>query len=177
MFPSSAGRFDCLGGRGQSAACNTRFNRLATTFAPPSANMRVVSEPDAPQDYFEELVGAALAQVPEPFASRLGTVAIVIDDVATPAQLAATGAPGLFGIYEGVPRTMLAADMAPVASKITIFRLPLEAYHRDRESLARAVRETVFHEIAHHFGISDARLAELSRKAGGRPADRATDVR
>jgi predicted Zn-dependent protease with MMP-like domain len=50
-----------------------------------------------------------------------------------------------------------------VPSKITIFRRALEAHHRDPDALARAVRDTVFHEIAHHFGISDARLDELSR--------------
>jgi predicted Zn-dependent protease with MMP-like domain len=133
------------------------------------------------EDEFEKLVAAAVAAVPEPFAAHLDSVAIVIDEEATPAQLAATGARGLFGLYEGVPRTALAADSAPVASKITIFRRPLEAFHRDRGSLARAVRDTVFHEIAHHFGISDARLHELSRerspdRPGGRPA-RATDAR
>lgn len=127
------------------------------------------------QDEFEKLVAAAVAEVPEPFASHLDTVAIVIDEVATPAQLAATGARGLFGLYEGVPRTAFAADQAPVASKITIFRRPLEAYHRDPASLAQAVRDTVLHEIAHHFGISDARLRELSQerppgRSGRRPA-------
>jgi len=135
-----------------------------------------VPRPDD-QDEFEKLVAAAVAEVPEPFASHLHTVAIVIDEVATPGQLAATGAFGLFGLYEGVPRTAFAADYAPVASKITIFRRPLEAYYRDPESLAGAVRDTVLHEIAHHFGISDARLRELSRKRPpGRPA-RATDAR
>jgi predicted Zn-dependent protease with MMP-like domain len=134
--------------------------------------------PGAPgADYFEELVAEAVAQVPEPFAARLDTVAVVIDEMATPAQLAATGARGLFGLYEGVPRTVFAADYAPVASKITIFRRPLEAYYRDPESLAAAVRDTVFHEIAHHFGISDARLRELSRKRPHPRPGRATDAR
>jgi predicted Zn-dependent protease with MMP-like domain len=128
-------------------------------------------------DYFEELVAEAVAQVPEPFAARLDTVAIVIDEVATPAQLAATGARGLFGLYQGVPRTAFAADQAPVASKITIFRRPLEAFYRDPESLAAAVRDTVFHEIAHHFGISDARLRELSRERPHPRPGRATGAR
>jgi predicted Zn-dependent protease with MMP-like domain len=112
---------------------------------------------------FDELVGRALARLPEQFAARLDTVAIVIDDEATPDELASVGARGLFGLYNGVPRTVLRADSAPVASKITIFRRPLEmAYGRDPRRLEQAVQETLFHEIAHHFGISDARLAELS---------------
>ena len=118
-------------------------------------------------DDFDSLIERALEELPDEFRSQLGSVAIVIDDEATPEMLAATNATGLFGLYQGVPRTAWGAGQAPVASKITIFRRPLEAYHRDPASLARAVRETVFHEIAHHFGISDARLTELSRQARG----------
>ena len=127
---------------------------------------------------FEGLVDQALEELPDQFRARLNTVAIVIDDEATSEMLAQTGAAGLFGVYQGVPRTAWGADQAPIASKITIFRRPLEAFHPDPGALARAVRETVFHEIAHHFGISDARLEELSREAraarGQRKRDRSS---
>lgn len=113
---------------------------------------------------FDELVRRALERLPEPFASRLDSVAIVIDEEATAEQLAGTGAHGLFGLYQGVPRTAYGAQGAPVASKITLFRRPLERYHPEPEALARAVEDTLFHEIAHHFGISDARLHELRRE-------------
>ncbi len=124
-----------------------------------------------PSDEFDALVARALALIPEPFASRLDSVAIVIDDEASPAQLAATGASGLFGLYQGVPRTTLGADSAPVPSKITIFRRPLEAYYPEPRARALAVERTVLHEVAHHFGISDARLRELQQpqQHGGRP--------
>jgi predicted Zn-dependent protease with MMP-like domain len=118
---------------------------------------------DQQQPDFDELITRAIESVPEPFASRLGTVAIVVDEEATPEQLASVGARGLFGLYQGVPRTRYGADWAQVPSKITIFRRPLEAVHRDPAALARAVEETVLHEIAHHFGISDERLHELRR--------------
>jgi predicted Zn-dependent protease with MMP-like domain len=115
-----------------------------------------------PATDFDTLIAQALAQLPEPFRSQLDTVAIVIDDEATPEMLRATGASGLFGLYQGVPRTVFGAANAAVASKITIFRRPIEAYYPDPAARAAAVRDTVFHEIAHHFGISDARLRELS---------------
>ncbi|CAN5774683.1 metallopeptidase family protein [soil metagenome] len=115
---------------------------------------------------FDELVTRALERLPEPFRSRLGSVAIVIDDEATPDQLASVNAAGLFGLYQGVPRTVYGAEGAPVASKITLFRRPLEMSHPNPESLAQAVEDTLFHEIAHHFGISDARLHELQRERG-----------
>ena len=118
-----------------------------------------------PRDPFEELIERALADLPGEFRERLDTVAIVIDDEATPELLRQTKAVGLFGIYQGVPRTEWGADQAAVASKITIFRRPLEARYPEPDRLAAAVRDTLYHEIAHHFGISDARLDELSREA------------
>lgn len=112
-------------------------------------------------DDLESLVADALEQLPEPFRERLGSVAIVIEDEPTPAQLASVGVRGLFGLYQGVPRTAYGADQAAVPSKITLFRGPLTRAARTPEALAHQVTQTVYHEIAHHFGISDARLHEL----------------
>lgn len=109
----------------------------------------------------EALVIDALERLPAAFRERLGSVAIVIEDEATPEQLASVGAHGLYGLYQGVPRTAYGADQASVPSKITIFRGPLLRAHRTPERLAAGVTDTVYHEIAHHFGISDARLREL----------------
>jgi predicted Zn-dependent protease with MMP-like domain len=119
-------------------------------------------------DPFEALVVAALDSLPEAFRDRLGSVAIVVEDEPTPAQLALVGAPGLFGLYTGVPRTAWGADDAAVASKITIFRGAHLRQYRDPDSLARGVTDTVRHEIAHHFGISDTRLDELARERHNR---------
>ena len=62
-----------------------------------------------------------------------------------------------------MPRTVYGADAAMFPSKITIFRGPLTRANPTPERLAGAVIDTVHHEIAHHFGISDARLHELRR--------------
>jgi predicted Zn-dependent protease with MMP-like domain len=109
----------------------------------------------------EALVVDALERLPAVFRDRLGSVAIVIEEEPTPEQLAAVRAPGLYGLYQGIPRTAWSADQIGVPSKITIFRGPLTRSHRTPERLAAAVADTVYHEIAHHFGISDARLHEL----------------
>ena len=114
----------------------------------------------------EEMVADALERLPAPFRDQLGSVAIVIEDEASSAEQASVGAAGLFGLYHGIPRTRLSADAAPTPSKITIFRGPLTRAHPDPASLAAAVAETVYHEIAHHFGISDERLHELGGGGG-----------
>ena len=121
-------------------------------------------EVDEPAEAFDRLVDAAISAIPEPFFSRLGSVAIVVEDEASPDQLAAVGARGLFGLYQGVPRTRWGADGAAVPSKITIFRGPLERAHRHPAQLAAAVEDVVRHEVAHHFGIDDNRLRELQRR-------------
>jgi predicted Zn-dependent protease with MMP-like domain len=118
---------------------------------------------DPTDDDIEGMVVDALEALPAPFRDQLGSVAIVIEEEATAAQLALVGAPGLYGLYQGIPRTRWSADGAPAPSKITIFRGPLVRSNRSPERLAAAVADTVYHEIAHHFGISDARLQALKR--------------
>jgi predicted Zn-dependent protease with MMP-like domain len=112
----------------------------------------------------EDMVADALDRLPAPFREQLGSVAIVVEDEASTEQLASVRAPGLYGLYQGVPRTAWSADGAPIPSKITIFRGPLIRANRTPERLAAAVAETVYHEIAHHLGISDARLHELAQR-------------
>jgi len=118
---------------------------------------------DPTDDDIEGMVIDALERLPAPFRDQLGSVAIVIEDQATAAQLALVDAHGLYGLYQGIPRTRLSADAAPAPSKITIFRAPLVRANRTPERLAAAIADTVYHEIAHHFGISDERLHELER--------------
>jgi predicted Zn-dependent protease with MMP-like domain len=116
-------------------------------------------DPDA---IFEEWVIEAIDALPAVFRDRLGSVAITIEQWPSKAQLDATGAPGLFGLYQGVPRSAIGADYAAIPSRITIFRGPIEQWYRDEASRRAKVFDTVHHEIAHHFGISDARLHELA---------------
>jgi len=130
------------------------------------STMELRPAPDAID--FEALVEAALDDLPEDFRTRLGTVAIVVEDQASPAQLATSGARGLFGLYQGVPRTAYGAENAALPSKITIFRLPHLRAYGTGPALARGVAGTVRHEVAHHFGISDARLDELQGRRSRR---------
>ena len=113
---------------------------------------------------FDELVAVALEAIPEPFASALDEIAIVIADEPSPEQRAENEIgvdETLYGLYEGVPRTEWGADWAPIPNRITLFRLPLEADFADPDDLADEVWITVIHELAHHLGIDDARLHEL----------------
>jgi predicted Zn-dependent protease with MMP-like domain len=130
---------------------------------PPSGYRLRVLPADPTDDEIEDMVYDALERLPTAFRDQLGSVAIVIEEDATLEQLASVGARGLYGLYQGIPRTRLSADAAPAPSKITIFRGPLVRANRTPEALAAAVADTVYHEIAHHFGISDDRIHALKR--------------
>ena len=116
---------------------------------------------DPTADAFDAALEAAIAQLPDAFRAQLATVAIVVADEATPEELALVGAPGLFGLYRGVPRTAFSADHVPIPSLITLYRGPLERHWRDPAALVHGVEETLSNELAHHLGISDARLDQL----------------
>jgi predicted Zn-dependent protease with MMP-like domain len=117
-------------------------------------------------DPFEDWVAEALDALPAAFRERLGSVAIVIEDWPTAEQLAALGVPGLYGMYQGIPRSALGADGIAAPSRITIYRGTIEQWFRTPEAQRAKVIETVHHEIAHHLGISDARLRELATGPG-----------
>lgn len=117
-------------------------------------------------DPFESALADAIEGLPAPFRDQLDTVAVVIEDWPTPDQLASVHAWGLFGLYQGVPRTAYGADGAAWPSRITLFRGPLMRANPSSERLREAVAETLRHELGHHLGLSDARLRELEQ--GGR---------
>lgn len=114
---------------------------------------------------FEALVASALDSLPEFIQEAMSNVDVVIEDWPTEEQYAELGlAPEewLFGLYEGTPlieRGVAADPLMP--DKITIFKGPLEEACQSAEQITEEIRRTVVHEVAHHFGIDDDRLAEL----------------
>lgn len=113
---------------------------------------------------FEELVERALDDLPPDIQHLLANVAVVVAELPTAEQsLIGTGEEEgwLYGLYEGVPLVEYGADLVPFPNKITLFRLPLETDFPDPRDLGIEVRRTVVHELAHHAGMDDRRLAEL----------------
>ncbi|ONI67218.1 hypothetical protein BWI15_29105 [Kribbella sp. ALI-6-A] len=105
---------------------------------------------------FEVLVAEALDEVPVELASLIDNVAIFVEDDAPASD------PGLLGIYEGIPLTERGNWYGGVLpDRITIYRNPTLAMCETVEDVVDEVNITVVHEIAHHFGIDDARLHEL----------------
>jgi len=120
------------------------------------------------RDSFERLVAQAVDDLPEWFLERLENVDVIVDDQPTPQQMRSLGlerGETLLGLYEGVPRTERGGHYGLVPpDKITIFQRSIEAKCRYGGSISAEIQKVVKHEIAHHFGISDARLHQLEKE-------------
>jgi predicted Zn-dependent protease with MMP-like domain len=103
---------------------------------------------------FEEMVASALDGLPEDLGRLMSNVAVTVEHRAGP--------PGLLGLYEGVPLTSRTTGYAGVLpDRITIYRQAICAACQTEQEVGDQVRRTVIHEVAHHFGLDDARLREL----------------
>jgi predicted Zn-dependent protease with MMP-like domain len=109
------------------------------------------------RERFEELVADALDEVPEALLRQLRNVVVLVEDDA-PAEAGGR----LLGLYEGYALTDRDWNYSGVLpDRVTIFRNPILAVCRTEAEVVEQVTITVVHEIAHHFGIDDARLHEL----------------
>jgi predicted Zn-dependent protease with MMP-like domain len=116
---------------------------------------------------FEWLVARAVDSLPEEFSSKLENIDVVVEDWPTLGQMTRVGLKDdetLLGLYEGVPLTRRSSHYGLVPpDKITIFRKPIEAKCRYIAQITAEIQRVVRHEIAHHFGIGDARLEQIER--------------
>lgn len=110
---------------------------------------------------FEKLIEEALDSLPHEFAKRLENVSVTFADVPSAYQLRKTGLPPwalLFGLYEGVPQPNRGHYAGVLPDKITIFKNSILRVSSTPEEVKAQVRQTVIHEIGHHFGLSDEEL-------------------
>ena len=101
------------------------------------------------------------------FRTKLENIDVVVEAQPTPSQLAEVGlklGETLLGLYQGVPLTERGKHYGMVIpDKITIFQKSIEAKCRYDAEIKAEIRRVVQHEIAHHFGIGDAKLRQLER--------------
>jgi len=117
---------------------------------------------------FKQIVSEGIAVIPLKFLKKLSNVAIVIEKRPTPAQakiLHLRQGLILFGLYEGVPQTRRGPGYSGVLpDKITIFQESIEAVGRDEKDIKKIVRNTVWHEVAHYFGMDEVKVREAEAR-------------
>ena len=119
------------------------------------------------REHFEELVAEVYEGLPLEFRQKLENIVLIVEDWPSQELLASVGLrhrSQLLGLYEGVPLTEGGRHRAAMPDKITIFQKPIERICRSDKEIKRQIGETVRHEIAHYFGISDERLREIEEQ-------------
>ena len=123
-------------------------------------------------DEFDRLVQEAYGRIPSRFRKRLQNVAMLVEAEPSPAQLAEGGVgPGntLLGLYQGRPLTQRSVfESFAMPDRITIFQGPHERLARGDAQLRQMVEETVWHEVAHYFGMDERQVRAAERKRARR---------
>ncbi len=115
-----------------------------------------------PPAEFDAIVERALARIPPRFRRRMDNIAIFVER--EPRQ------PGLLGLYQGSPLpNRSVADGFRMPDQITIYQGPHERMSRSAAELEKNVYETVWHEIAHYFGMDERQVRSAERRRARRP--------
>lgn len=119
-------------------------------------------------DKFQKLVGQALKGIPQNFRDAMKNIAIVVEDEATPEQLADVGVEPpdtLLGLYEGTPITERQWDDGNrLPDKITLFQYAIEDASGNDEDVTVAIGETLIHEVGHYFGLSEEEIEAIEEE-------------
>lgn len=119
-------------------------------------------------EVFEQFVTDSIDILPEPYKSKLQNMAFFVEPEPSIEQRQCLGlrpCQSLFGLYEGVPlpaRNGYEGNMLP--DRITIFKNTHEQFAHDEASLRKQITNTVWHEVAHYFGLGHKRIHELENK-------------
>ncbi len=113
---------------------------------------------------FDVIISEALDSLPEKYTSRMENVAIIYADEPTPEQrekLKLHCNQLLFGLYEGVPLPARNGMQPLLPDKITIFKRSIAQISENEQQFKDQVRRTLWHEMAHYFGLDHKRIHEL----------------
>jgi predicted Zn-dependent protease with MMP-like domain len=120
-----------------------------------------------PDSEFERLISRAMDEMPPQYMRGLNNVVVTYEDAPSPEQalkLKLRGDQLLLGLYEGVPMTRRGAGYNLVLpDKITLFKFPIMAVTHDEDSFYRQIKHTLWHEIAHFYGLDHDRIHEIER--------------
>ena len=115
-------------------------------------------------EQFQELINQALESLPGEHVKNIQNVAILSEDLPTPEQrqkLALRRDQTLLGLYEGIPLSQRQGLTRLLPDKITLFKLPLESQANTESELKEQIRHTLWHEVAHYYGLDHDKIHEL----------------
>ncbi len=117
---------------------------------------------------FESLVTKAVDNLPEVYRQKIDNIAFIVEDLPSPEQrvkLELANNQTLFGLYEGVPLPQRQGSLKVIPDKITIYQLPIQYSVNDLPGLYDQVARTIWHEVAHYFGLDHQMIDKLNNKS------------
>jgi predicted Zn-dependent protease with MMP-like domain len=152
-------------GSGTAPDADTRSDAAAAGLPPRSTEHRgspLMRSSHITRRAFEELVAQAVDQLPEDFARLLDNVAIVVEEEPSAEELAAVGLDPerdeLLGLYRGVPQTERDSLYDSLPDCVVVYRQPILRSAATPQEIIREIRQTVLHELGHHFGLDDEEM-------------------
>jgi predicted Zn-dependent protease with MMP-like domain len=115
-------------------------------------------------EQFEELINGLMAKLPKERAESLKNVAIIVEDFPSAEQrqrLNLANNQTLLGLYEGVPLSQRQGVQKILPDKITLYKLPIESRVNSLNELKEQIRHTLWHEIAHYYGLDHPAISAL----------------
>jgi predicted Zn-dependent protease with MMP-like domain len=115
-------------------------------------------------DDFQHLINEALEELPGAHVKNIKNVAILYEEEPTPEQrkqMQLTPDVTLLGLYQGTPLTQRQGATHLMPDRITLFKGPLTRQSRDLHELKEQIKHTLWHEIAHYYGLDHGRIREL----------------
>jgi predicted Zn-dependent protease with MMP-like domain len=100
------------------------------------------------REEFEALVARALDGLPEEFGEILANVAVVVEEEPDPDE-------ELLGLYQGVPQPERGSFYSALPDRVILYRGPILRCCDNRREVIREIRDTVVHELGHHFGLEE----------------------
>jgi predicted Zn-dependent protease with MMP-like domain len=113
---------------------------------------------------FQRLIDEALTELPGEHVKNIKNVAILYEDVPTPEQrqeLQLRHDQTLLGLYEGTPLSQRQGMTRLLPDKITLFKQPLQYHANALAELKEQIKHTLWHEIAHYYGLDHDKIREL----------------
>jgi predicted Zn-dependent protease with MMP-like domain len=120
------------------------------------------------QQEFEDLVTESIGKIPDPYRGNISNLAFFVEAEPSPEQRSRLGlrpCQSLFGLYEGVPLPARGGNNTNLLpDKITVFKNTHEQHANSLDELKHQITNTVWHEVAHYFGLNHNRIHELENK-------------
>ena len=113
---------------------------------------------------FHEIVDQSLMELPKLHINALKNIAIIVEDQPNQekrSELKLKPYQSLFGLYEGVPVSRRQGNTKILPDKITLYKLPIESSVNDLLGLKEQIKHTLWHEIAHYYGLDHKAISEL----------------